>query len=409
MSAASTVHDKAPLSDLLERVGTIGSIIGEHADAAEEAGHILDEVRATLANNGLFSLLVPQAHGGLDLFPQDYVRVIEEISKYDSSAGWVAMVFNTRTKELLFLEEPTVADLFAAGTTAIAGQGAAATGDAVRVPGGYRLSGKWAYASGVHHADFLVQSARLVVDGKPVLNEAGDAVTMLTMVELDDAKLLGGWDVLGLRGTGSVDYEIHDAFVPEERTAIDFLNSSFKWDEKSRRVGYPVWLVSGHIGVELGMGRRLLDELAEQATKRGPRGALTDSLVFRTDFSRAEAAYRSARAYVYSVLQEIQDHLDRGGESTVRQITELRMSLVHLHEVNADNAKQAFEYGGGSALRGGVIQRVMRDIFAAGQHIIASSRQYDDTTQELLSLVENPQWGVLHLNKGPSLHEESAA
>ncbi|MEU7860092.1 acyl-CoA dehydrogenase family protein [Nonomuraea sp. NPDC049141] len=262
-----------------------------------------------------------------------------------------------------------------------AGQGTR-PGTAVRENGGFRLTGQWGFASGMPHAQY--------VHSLGVIEGTGEARIFIT--PLEDVKPLGNWDVLGLRATGSIDYAIDGAFVPESQTHL------FTQDEPLRggaiyRLGVLDQALICHSGWALGVGRRLLDELIRYTGARSGRpGQLAGSDAFHADFARAEAAFRAAKALVHETWDDTERTLDSGRRLDVRQETMVRLALNHVTSTVSEVARFVYASGGTSALRDGLIQRLFRDVHAGTAHITSGPQVLRECGRELAGLAPDQSW-----------------
>jgi alkylation response protein AidB-like acyl-CoA dehydrogenase len=154
----------------------------------------------------------------------------------------------------------------------------------------------------------------------------------------------------------------------------------------------------GHGAFALGIGRRVLDEIALVAqTKAGPAGTLRESENFHLEYARAEAKCRSARAFVYEVWADIERSLERGVPVSTRQLTLARLALNNATWSVYDLCTFAYKAGGGIALRQGTLQRLFRDMNAAAQHVTSSIPILRECGRELAGLVKGKEWGFLGL------------
>jgi alkylation response protein AidB-like acyl-CoA dehydrogenase len=206
--------------------------------------------------------------------------------------------------------------------------------------------------------------------------------------------------VLGLRATGSIDYTIEDAFVPEAYT-------HFATTETPLRGGslYTIGIIGFagmcHSGWACGIGRRLLDELAEYVrSKAGRAGTLADSDGFQEQYAKAEGEYRAARALVYETWADIDATLTRGDKLSVRQHTLMRLGLAHATWAAQGVAAFAYQAMGTTALRAGTVQRLFRDMHAGTQHVTSSPPVFASIGRELAGLADGKRWVFLNLVDG---------
>jgi alkylation response protein AidB-like acyl-CoA dehydrogenase len=331
---------------------------------------------------------VPQVLGGSELTPVQSLEVIENLSYGCASAGWVAMAANLSIGTAgAYLADSAVAEMFGhVRFPVVAGQGTR-PGVARTDGDGYRLSGSWSFASGLKHGTHIHSLG--------IIEETGEPRIFVTPVE--QATLIDNWDVLGLRGTGSIDYTMDSVHVPDAY-------SHFAVTEQPRRGGnlYHVGIIGFaemcHSGWALGVGRRMLDELAGLVEQKAGRpGAQAESDAFVEGFAVAEGQYRAARAFVYEQWTNAGAVLDRGEHLSVRQHTLIRLALVHVTTALLDVANFVYLKGGTTALRRGTLQRLMRDTHAGTQHVTSGPAVVQNCGRELVGLAAGKRWQFLDL------------
>jgi indole-3-acetate monooxygenase len=403
----TTARESRPsnLTGLIERAKEIAPLLEAEAPASESLGKLTDNSIQALRDGGFLELLGPAEFGGLDLGPYDAMLVNEEIFRADGAAGWVTMCQNVQLKPLTMMSYETVAKMYAEGSPGIGGQ-AAPTGTAEAVEGGYRITGNWQYGSGILHSNYAAGSCILVKDGQPVKNEFGGPTIVRFLAPIDQVEIKGNWDVLGLEASGSVDYGVKDLFVPDEFASATFiLNAQVSdWVKNPSKLSFMLWVFWGHAVGELGMGRRLMEELKALAFKGAPnRGRLADDPVFLTEYAKADAAFQAARAWNYQVWRDIQESGERGEPTSTEHLTLGRAAMMHLQGVNVANAQFAFTEAGGASLRDGPLQRLYRNVQAAGQHIIMSRKIWSECGKAMIGNAEGMIWGPYALMPDPRL------
>ena len=214
-----------------------------------------------------------------------------------------------------FLPDSAIERLYAPGTeNRFSGQGTP-TGMLKKVDGGYLLNGKWSYASGIYHATHT-HTAALVDDGTghPAKDANGDVIVLCAHAEVGNHELLGNWNVLGLRATGSIDYGAKDVFIPDDMV-FPILTAEPQRQKEFFSLGVVGLAAIGHCGWAIGASRRMLDEIAGFArAKTGRAGLLGESDKFWFDYGRAEARVRAARAFLFEVWRDVEAS-HRGGQS----------------------------------------------------------------------------------------------
>src|SRR4051812_43418551 len=378
----------AETHELVERARALLPLLTEHADATDATGQLAQPVVDALHDGGFFGMWVPQSLGGSELMPLDSLKVIEELTYGDPSVGWVDMAAGLAIGTGGgYLSDEAVSELFGGERfPVIAGQGTR-PGKAVTTDGGHMLSGDWSFASGLKHSGYIHTAG---------LDEAtGDLRIFVLPVE--QATLIDNWDVMGLRGTGSIDYQIRDVFVPSEWSHPALIESS------PRGGGFYALGIIGiamicHAGWALGVGRRLLDELrALVGQKAGRPGQQVESDSFLGGFARAEATYRAARAFLEQTWADVEETLDRGEPLSVRQHTLIRLALNHVTWSVHDVCLFVYKNAGTTALRAGTIQRLFRDMHAGTQHVTSAPPVLQACGRELAGLADGQRWVFLGL------------
>lgn len=382
---------------LLAKAWDLAPFFNEHAAACERAGTLTEEVIGTLLENGFAGVMFPRDLGGSECTPREALEIFEALSYGDGSVGWTTMAFNTGTGTgAAYLPAETGKKIFAGKIPLISGQGGP-IGKAEKVDGGYILNGHWRYGSGVLHAQYLHNGATVYENGKRATLPGSDMPEVRIFVTpIEEAELLHNWDVVGLRATGSIDYTITDLFVPDAYTHIvparrpehggDFF-----------RLSIPGVGGIGHTGFALGVGRRVLDELAALARMEKSRSAMispaggNDS--FHELFAHNEAKMRAARALCIEAMEGLAAAmLDEGRDPNLRETTMARLALNHVTVVAAEVCQFAYYYSGGVGLRESTIQRCFRDMFAGMQHANTGPQIRRNCGIELLGLAEGKMW-----------------
>jgi alkylation response protein AidB-like acyl-CoA dehydrogenase len=378
-----------PTVDYVSRAKDVAKIADRHADEGDRDGRIPQPVVDALHREGLFGIWVPRTvPGGSELDVLSSLAVIENVSYGDPSAGWVLMASALAIGTgAAYLDTSAVNELFGGDRLpVIAGQGTR-PGTAVPVEGGFRLSGSWSFASGIKHATHIHTLGVISGTNEP----------RIFVLPVDQATLIDNWDVLGLRATGSIDYRIDDAFVPESYTHFAVTDVPKRGGDLFR-IGIIGFAVICHSGWACGIGRRLLDELAAKVRSGiGRSGTQASSDVFHEQYAKAEATYRAARALVYESWGSVKDSLDRGTPLTTRQHTTIRLAMGNITWSCKDVSDFAYKSAGTVALRAGTLQRLYRDMQTGTQHITSAPPMFRAAGRELAGLADGKRWVFLDL------------
>jgi alkylation response protein AidB-like acyl-CoA dehydrogenase len=386
----STTTDQDAAADAVERARSLYSLLDVQADASEALGRLTDDIDDALHDNGLYGMWVPKSLGGLELDPVTSLSVLEAVSYGQASAGWslMAAALSIGTGAA-YLSDEAVQKMFVGveRVPVIAGQGTR-PGLATPVDGGFVINGDWGFASGILQNASYIHTA-VVVEGTGEFR--------ICVVPIDQATLIHNWDVLGLRATGSIDYTMRDVFLPETQTHFGLIQESTRGGALYK-LGVIQMAILCHSGWAMGVGRRVLDELARLAqSKTGRAGQLTDSDAFQIGFAEAEAKFRAARALVLETWTDVWATLEAGDTLSTRQSTLIRLALSHITWTLFEVSHFAYKSAGTTALRSGTLQRLFRDVHAGTQHITSGPGVIKAAGKELAGLAPGHKWMFLDI------------
>jgi indole-3-acetate monooxygenase len=378
--------DSTHLTPLLERVRELRDMIERSADADEDATQISDEVMRELDQAGVFKLMAPAAVGGLEAHPLAVLEVLKALSYFDGSTGWYCQAATTGVAVAGgFLGDRAVEEIFYSGRpTTCAGQ-AAPTGKAEKVPGGYRISGAFSFGSGTPNASWVVGGYLLHEAGRPVLRD-GNPIMLIALAPKARVEMLGNWNVLGLRGTGSYDFRVMEQVVHED-FVIDTGNFVPKRGGPLYRMGFFALPTLCHASFGAGCAWRLLDEwtLYARQKKRIPTGFLSEMETFQKELGIAHAQLRASEAYVRSTFDQLYDRT-WAGMSTADLDLDTRLCCSNILSVGTRIAQTAFTSSATSGLRNGSrLQRCFRDMQAGNAHFLTGEQSYIDAGRQLVS------------------------
>ncbi len=301
-----------------------------------------------------------------------------------------------------------IANVFKDGVdVTIAGNGVP-RGFARKVDGGYMIRGNWAYGSSIFHAEWIHSGCFLLdpkdPSGKALLkDETGAPQIIVAHHPRSTIQLLGNWDVLGLRATGSFDYTLatdEDLFVPDSMT-YSFTQSAPKRGQTQGHLGLAGYSALTHTSWAIGVGRRILDELAKVIRQRqDPFGKSADSASLRFQFANAEARYRAARALAMETWEDVSQTTASGGVPSLDQMTMVKLSLRYMHDIVSDVATFAHRAARGASLHNTAMQRFYRDIHSGTQHILLADQIVEECGKGLLGLSgADARWTVFGISE----------
>ncbi|MFV0385809.1 acyl-CoA dehydrogenase family protein [Paracoccus sp. (in: a-proteobacteria)] len=408
MNAFASPWEFSPGTDAAElaaRLDDILPLVREKANEAEALGRMTDEVVAALRAAGIYTMLFPREVGGAELLPVEVVILLERLSHAHASAGWCAMVNNMEgTTMAIFLAQQGIDTVFAKRKDiTIAGNGVP-RGFARPVDGGYMIKGNWAYGSSIFHAEWI-HSGCFVMDAEGqnmVMTANGSPKIVVCHHPRSTIKLLGNWDVLGLRATGSFDYTLaadEELFVPHHML-YDFDISAPRRGGPQGNLGLAGYSALVHTAWATGVGRRILDELAEVIrTRTDPFGPSAESASFKFQFAQAHARYRAARALVFETWRSVSDSAMRDEAPSLEQMTMVKLTLRHIHDVISEVGTFAHRAARGASLHNTPMQRFYRDIHAGTQHILMADQIVEECGRSLLGLAgPEAKWTVFGVN-----------
>lgn len=376
----------AAVSRFLAEATALGPTILALRDEIERERRIPRTLVEALRARGFFSLWLARAHGGPELDLAGFVRVVEALARFDASVAWCVANAGGYSRFSGFLPEPVARRLFVEQRVAIAGA-LGPTGRAEPVPGGYRVSGRWPYGSGLPHCDWVLAGCTVWEGDAPRRTAQGAPDTRVVFFPVEQAEVIDTWHVGGLRGTGSHDYQVRDLFVPEDHATagtdplVPGTLYALPW-----RTPFGVAIAA----VPLGIARAALDAAKDLAMAKTPRQGSTvlrDRPVVQAAIGRAEAMLRGARAFLLEACDEIWEGVSAGAAATLEQRAAVRLACAQVAEATKAVAQTAYEIGGGTAVYESCpIQRCFRDVHAAAQHVQIQPLGFETGGRVLLGL-----------------------
>ena len=359
--------------EILANAVALGPLLREEAAENERLRRLSTETVDGLRSAGAFRLPMPAAWGGPEVDIVTQTEIIETLSAADGSAGWCTMIGSDSGFYSAFLDDAAGRALYPDIDDVTAG-GIVPAGRLDSAPGGYRLSGRFTFASGIHHAQVVAAGAVAFEDGAMVTGPGGRPEWRVALMPKSSFEVIDTWHPTGLAGSGSCDYAADALFVPAEQT--------FAFDDGARRDGplyaWPGMFIANAPGVPLGIARDALDVArgiwADKIILPDERPARDDGRV-RAALARAEAMVGSARSYHYDVLGSLWDTVVAGDAPTLDQRAALAGSFPHTFQTCRDAVALLYEeIGSQSVYRSCPLDRHLRDLITIGQHIMGQNR-----------------------------------
>jgi alkylation response protein AidB-like acyl-CoA dehydrogenase len=373
-------------TDVVATMRALRPQIESCSDEAERLRRLPDAVVRLFKENGVFGMARPPEYGGMGLDLVTTMRAVEEVSIADASAGWCAAI-GSGSIGTLPLGKDAAREVYSSGTC-VAGVGAP-SGRALPVEGGFRITGRWAYASGCQHSDWIFLGNLVFEGDRPRLSSSGQPEFRVAVVPMSEVEIIDTWHVSGLRGTGSHDVAADGVFVPVERTAAVALDGSAGDDAQ---YSIPMFTLFGLalVPVALGAARRAIDELLALAQGKTPMltgSKLRDKPVVQHEIARAEAMLQAASAYLYETVAALMERADRREEIDMEMRARVKLAATYATDCAAQAVDIAYRLGGGTAnFETSVLQRCFRDVHAVTQHFIVASPNYETVGRVLMGL-----------------------
>lgn len=354
---------------LLARARAVAPRLSAQAERAEKDRRQPPESVAALREAGAFKLLVPRALGGSQASLGSYLAVLEELGRADGSAGWCAMIGATSGLLSALLPEEAGREVFGPEDATSCGV-FAPMGRAVPVEGGYRVSGRWPFASGCEHSAWRMGGVLLQRD-PPDLLPSGAPHVRLVLLRAEQTRVHDTWDTSGLRGTGSHDLEAQEAFVRE-----DLCLSLFEDEPRYEGYGVPFFgaLAAGVASVGLGVARAAVEHFTELARSKptpGSKRTIAHRELVQLTVARAEGALGAGRALLYSAADDAQEEAARQGTTALRTRALLRVAAAQAAQAAARAVDLCYEAAGSTGVYArSPLQRCFRDVHVVTQHLM---------------------------------------
>ncbi len=379
---------------LLARVESIAPTLQASGGKSEELATLAPEAVAALRDSRPISAQATGDVGGSGSRSSHRNAVLEEIAYHDFTSGWCTMVGATAVGSLgAFLPQAGLDRVFANGHIPTAAISFFPAGRAVRENGGYRVSGRWRFNSGIRHSEWVLGGT--VVEGTESEND-GKPLVIFAAFPAADVTLYDNWrDVVGLKGTGSCDCSVENYHLPE--------HLSFVWDllkPKPRRGGpsylFPPFsfVAKEHGSVAIGAARRALDELIKIATTtRGTfrSSKLDERQVVHRKIAEADLRIRAVRALMHERYEQLYQKASAGQPLEGADIADVRAMAVYATDIAIDVVTMAFHFAGNTGLRHPhVLGRLLRDLNTAGLHQVMSDTSYENHGKFRLGIPADP-------------------
>jgi alkylation response protein AidB-like acyl-CoA dehydrogenase len=367
---------------------------GPRIDAIRELpADILDAMHGAR----LFHLLVPRSVGGLELLPAEYIRCVEAVAMGDASAAWCMNQNSGCSMVAGFLAPEVARRMFGGPRDVLAWGQARGRARADKVPGGWRVTGTWLFASGSRHATWLgAHCPTFDTEGTQHRTPEGNPVERTMLFPREQARIEDVWQVLGLRGTGSDTYSVEDLFVAEDYAVERDNPAERRENGLLYRFTTTNIYASGFAAVGLGVARAMLDEFVRLASAKTPaltQTALRDSAVVQWLIGISDARLRAARTWLIAVLERAQQGAAARGHLTLQDRVDIRQaSTFAIHEAREVVNAVWHQTGATAIFDSGPFERRFRDMNTVSQQAQGRASHLETVGQYMLGEKPGERW-----------------
>jgi indole-3-acetate monooxygenase len=364
------MNDQSTPSAVVQTAASLADRLAASSAESEQLRHLAPDAIAALTDTGLFHLLVPEDLGGHGASMLDALDAIEHIAAADGSAGWCLLKGASSNMIAGYLDHDVARSILPDRHTVIAGNFNPTRGKAVPVDGGYRLSGRWDWATGVDHSQWFIAGALV-----PPANVETPPTPIAAVVPRSSISLIDTWNSPGMSGTGSCDVTIDDVVVPAEHTFAGLFAMPVNPDP-IYAVPLAMQVMVPHGALAIGIARGALtafESLAVDKTPLNSMSALRSRPSAQDAAGRAYANIASARAYLRHAVEVAWSapapHPSIGLDLSLAatQATALCCEAVDLLHRSA---------GGTVASASHPIARAFRDIHVAASHYTVNTERF---------------------------------
>lgn len=362
-------HDGSAWSKAWSDVQSLRPIIEAHREEAERSRRLPDAIGQAFLERDVYRLCLPTDMGGADLTPLQQFDLIVEVARWDSSAAWVFWLGSGAHIIAGRASAELTAEVFA-GPDCAQAAALAPTGRAVAVDGGYRVTGRWAWASGIHLFPF-VSAHCLVFDGdKPRQTPQGAPSIMMVLVRKNEVSLLDTWHTGGMRGTGSTEFEMADHFVPSSHAFSLFGEQTLPNPVFRLPAGFFAY---GMSAAAIGLAYATIEALKELALakKLPPSGTLlAEKPSVQYTVAKALAMVEAVEAGLRGAISRACDDVCGDGVFQIENRLRFRRALTHAVDTCIEAVSLCYREAGGSAVhQSAPFERAVRDIHTIGGHM----------------------------------------
>ena len=393
----SELDPSPPLvADPVGAVASLTELIRAEGVDMDATRKVPTAVIAALQHAEVFRLLAPVDIGGGEVDPVTFLDVVEAASHADGSVGWCVMIGGCYATFAGLLPLEGARHIYGDPQTISAGAFRPA-GVAVEVDGGYRVTGRWPFASGSSHADWYIGGCVVHRDGEPVMGAAGAPLVRECFFPASVTEIIDTWDSTGLRGTASHDYAVSDVFVPASHTM--WFQDPPTIDRPLYRMPAVAMFATFVAAVPLGIARHAIDEFVSLADTKAPQRSstvLADKPIAQDRLGRAHALVAAGRRYLTETLNDLWVQVQAGHVPTMADRGPLWLAATHAAHSALEAIGLLYTAAGASGVYArSPLDRCLRDARTAVQHICTQELHFELAGRGLLGRdIASSPWAI---------------
>jgi alkylation response protein AidB-like acyl-CoA dehydrogenase len=376
--------------DWVERARTLVSLIAEASDRTEAEGQVPADIMKAMHDAELFRAALPRSMGGGEASSLVLMVMCEAIGSADASTAWCLGQALGCTWAAAYTPTEVAQEIFGPTDAVVAWGPPGPQSKAIKVDGGYRVTGEWRFGSGSRNATWIGGHSMVYEDENTRAMDANGRPILRTMLmPTDSVRRIDVWQVMGLRGTGSDNYSVEDLFVPEGYT-------TWRDSQPDRTEFGPLYSISlltiyGIVfsGLALGVARSALNDFIELAKVKGSHGGpmLRENAVIQAGVATANARILSSRAFLKEMISEQWEVLSAGETPTLDLRARLRLAMTYSMNQSREAVNFAFQAAGTNAIfETNPFERRMRDIHTLSAQGQSHTSNYEPVGEVFLGL-----------------------
>ncbi|MDH3640719.1 MAG: hypothetical protein OES38_01400 [Gammaproteobacteria bacterium] len=360
--------------ELVDRMRDLVPMLEAHAAQAEQERKPVDSVMKAIEDTGAYKFFVPKRYGGYEFGLDTFMEIGMLLGEGCISTGWVTTFCMEHNWLLGLYNQEAQDDIFGKQPYIIAPGALAPKGTATPVDGGYRVSGRWEWGTGVMHADWVMVGAFTPTDDpeKPDL--------CMYVIPRDEANVIDTWQIAGMVGTGSNDIEVNDVFVPGHRkqSIADMRDGTSPGAifHDSPTYKMPMMPVLGLTAAAPAVGGArkavaLFRERLAERTVYGTTEKQSQRALAQARLGHAQVAVENAQILLRSTARQVMGWGESGEKCPDNERAHLRLQIAHIVRQARDVVREVVEASGAHAhFLDSPLQRILRDLHTLSCHTV---------------------------------------